>query len=193
MDWPGVGPGWGRRYRLNLIYGDPRNNLIWQVCTPVQADWRLDELIDDYWRKIMAHTLRHALVPFLFMVAGTAVAGPAADHAQTHFRAIAGGQIENLVGQYADSATLEWVGGPLDGRYAGKAALGEVWGKFAKAQGELQFKVSDLRESANPKGGTVTANVIFSGKSDIKVRYVLTYRDGKIVSEVWQIDPNLAG
>jgi hypothetical protein len=53
--------------------------------------------------------------------------------------------------------------------------------------------VSDLRESANPKGGTVTANVIFSGKSDIKVRHVLTYRDGKIVSEVWQIDPNLAG
>lgn len=31
----------------------------------------------------MAHTLRHALVPLLFMVAGTAVAGPAADHAQT--------------------------------------------------------------------------------------------------------------
>lgn len=111
-----------------------------------------------------------------------------------HFRAIAGGQVENLVGQYADSATLEWVGGPLDGRYVGKAALGEVWGKFAKAQGDLQFKVSDLRESVNPKkGGTVTANVIFSGKSDIKVRYVLTYRDGKIVSEVWQIDPNLAG
>lgn len=143
----------------------------------------------------MAHILRRSLVPALFVVsvAGAAVAGPAADHAQSHFRAIAGGQIENLVGHYAESATLEWVGGPLDGRYAGKAALSEVWGKFAKAQGELRFKVSDLRESANPKGGTVTANVVFSGKNDIKVRHVLTYRDGKIVSEVWQIDPNLAG
>jgi hypothetical protein len=29
------------------------------------------------------------------------------------------------------------------------------------------------------------------GKNSIKVRYVLTYRDGKIASEVWQIDPNL--
>ncbi|MBK7543129.1 MAG: nuclear transport factor 2 family protein [Candidatus Competibacteraceae bacterium] len=141
----------------------------------------------------MAPIFYRSLVPFLFMVTGAAVAGPAADHAHSHFRAIAGGQIENLVGQYADSATLEWVGGPLDGRYAGKMALSEVWGKFAKAQGELQFKISDLRESANPKGGTVTANVIFSGKNDIKVRHVLTYRDGKIVSEVWQIDPNLAG
>jgi hypothetical protein len=53
--------------------------------------------------------------------------------------------------------------------------------------------VSGVQESANPKGATVTANVIFSGKSDIKVRYVLTYRDGKIVTETWQIDPNLAG
>lgn len=141
----------------------------------------------------MTHILRRSLVPFMLLMTGAAVAGPAADHAQNHFRAIAGGQIENLVGQYADGATLEWVGGPLDGRYASKAALNEVWAKFVKAQGDLQFKVSDLRESANPKGSTVTANVIFSGKNDIKVRHVLTYRDGKIVSEVWQIDPNLAG
>jgi hypothetical protein len=26
----------------------------------------------------------------------------------------------------------------------------------------------------------------------IKVRYVLTFREGKIVSETWQIDPKLA-
>lgn len=136
---------------------------------------------------------RRTLISALLIVSPLAVAGPAAEHAQTHFRAIAGGQVENLLGHYAESATLEWVGGPLDGRYAGKAALGEVWSKFAKAQGELQFKVSDVRENANPKGGTVTANVIFNGKNDIKVRYVLTYRDGKIVNEVWQIDPNLAG
>ena len=141
----------------------------------------------------MHRSIRLSLAPALLLVASAALAGPASDNAQAHFRAIAGGQVENLLSQYADGATLEWVGGPLDGRYTGKAALGAVWGKFAKVQGELTVKVSGVQESANPKGATVTANVIFSGKSDIKVRYVLTYRDGKIVTEIWQIDPNLAG
>lgn len=134
-----------------------------------------------------------SLVSVLLLVTGAALAGPASDNAQTHFRAIAGGQIEVLLSQYADNAVLEWVGGPLDGRYTGKTALGEVWGKFAKAQGELSFKVANVQESVNSKGATVTANVVFSGKIDIKIRYVLTYRDGKIVGEVWQVDPNLAG
>jgi len=141
----------------------------------------------------MQRSIRLFFAPALLLAAGAVLAGPASDNAQTHFRAIAGGQVENLLSQYADSATLEWVGGPLDGRYAGKTALSEVWGKFAKAQGELTVKVSGVQESANPKGATVTANVVFSGKNDIKVRYVLTYRDGKIVNEVWQIDPKLAG
>ena len=42
------------------------------------------------------------------------------------------------------------------------------------------------------KGATVTANVQFEGKQPIKVRYVLIYRDAKIVNETWQIDPKLA-
>lgn len=49
-----------------------------------------------------------------------------------------------------------------------------------------------MEESANPKGATVTANVVFQGQNAIKVRYVLTLRDGKIVDEIWQIDPKLA-
>jgi hypothetical protein len=67
-----------------------------------------------------------------------------------------------------------------------------VWSKFTKSQGPLEHKVSNLQENANPKGATVTANVEFKGKAPIKVRYVLTYRDGKIVNEIWQIDPNMA-
>ena len=51
--------------------------------------------------------------------------------------------------------------------------------------------MNNLQEHANPKGATVTANVEFKGKNTIKVRYVLTYRDGKIASETRQIDPNL--
>ena len=48
-----------------------------------------------------------------------------------------------------------------------------------------------LEESANPQGATVTANVQFEGKQPIKVRYVLTYREGQLVSETWQINPKL--
>ncbi len=39
---------------------------------------------------------------------------------------------------------------------------------------------------------TVSANVQFEGKAPIRVRYVLTFLEGKIASETWQIDPKLA-
>jgi ketosteroid isomerase-like protein len=115
-----------------------------------------------------------------------------ANDATTHFNAIASGDLQILQRQYADTVVFEWVGGPLDGTYVGAAKVAELWGKFTKGNPNLQVKVADLQESANPKGTTVTANVLFSGKNMIKVRYVLTFRDGKITSETWQIDPKLA-
>jgi ketosteroid isomerase-like protein len=152
---------------------------------------------------------QHAIVPFTFEenlmspigktllmlslagVASAAQAGPATDQARLHFQAIASGDVDQLLRGYDSNASLQWVGGPLDGVYAGGERLREVWSKFAKAQGKLDLAVNNVVEGANPKGATVTANVEFQGKSAIKVRYVLTYRDGKIVNEVWQIDPNL--
>jgi len=132
------------------------------------------------------------LAPLLLLALATpALAGPA-DDAQKHFQAIAAGDLPALAAGYAENARLEWVGGPLDGSYAGKAAIQAVWEKFAKAQGPLTLAVDRVEESANPKGTTVSANVQFTGKAPIKVRYVLTYRDGKIASETWQIDPKLA-
>lgn len=116
--------------------------------------------------------------------------GSAGD-ATTHFHAIARGDVQLLARQYADGVVFEWVGGPLDGTYVGAAKVAELWERFTKANPNLQVKVADLQESANPKGATVTANVLFSGGSLIKVRYVLTFRDGKITSETWQIDPKL--
>jgi hypothetical protein len=92
---------------------------------------------------------------------------------------------------YADNAALQWVGGPLDGAYSGHDKLAEVWGKFAKGNTPLELTVSKMEESTNTKGTTVTANVEFKGKNQIKVRYALVYRDGKLVNEVWQIDPKL--
>ena len=138
------------------------------------------------------HPLGKTLLLLSLTLSGAAFAGPAADEASLHFKAIASGDVDQLMGSYNKDAALQWVGGPLDGAYSGDARLRELWTKFSASQGKLEHKVSGLQESANPKGATVTANVEFKGKATIKVRYVLTYRDGKIVNEVWQIDPNLA-
>ena len=123
--------------------------------------------------------------------AAGAIASPAADAAHAHFAAIGAGQKAAILGAYADNARLTWVGGPLDGTYDGTAAIGAVWDRFGAA-GPLRVAVLGLSESVNPKGATVTAAVQFDGKATVKVRYVLTYRDGKLVNETWQVDPNLA-
>lgn len=125
------------------------------------------------------------------LATGSSFAGPS-DDARTHFQAIASGDLQIVMRGYADNARFEWIGGPLDGSYATPAAIRGVWAKFTGAQGPLKLSVDKLEESANPKGATVSANVQFEGKAPIKVRYVLTFRDGKIVSETWQIDPKLA-
>ncbi|WP_411880589.1 nuclear transport factor 2 family protein [Polaromonas sp. YR568] len=122
---------------------------------------------------------------------GAAHAGQASNDAGTHFQAIASGDLGILMRGYSEAAQLQWLGGPLDGSYAGTGAIRGVWEKLGKAQGPLKATVEALEESANPKGATVTANVLFLGKAPIKVRYVLVYRDNLIVSETWQIDPKL--
>lgn len=126
----------------------------------------------------------------LFSFSAAALAG-SIDEANTHFKAIAAGNVDQIMQGYADRASLQWVGGPLDGAYAGSDQIHEVWSKFSKANAPLEVTVAKLEESANPKGSTVTANVEFKGKAAIKVRYVLIYREGKLANEVWQIDPKL--
>ncbi|RJF95219.1 nuclear transport factor 2 family protein [Noviherbaspirillum saxi] len=122
---------------------------------------------------------------------GSAFAGPASDAAQTHFNAIASGDLSIVMRGYAANPQLNWVGGPLDGTYVGADSIRTTWEKFAKAAGPLKVSVTNLDEAINPKGATVSANVLFEGKQPIKVRYVLTYRDGLLVNETWQIDPKL--
>lgn len=127
----------------------------------------------------------------LTLAAGSVSAAPL-DDARTHFQAIASGDTQIVMRAYADQAQLNWVGGPLDGTYATTESIRATWEKFGKAAGPLKLTVGQIDESANPKGSTVSANVVFEGKMPIKVRYVLTFREGKIVSETWQIDPKLA-
>jgi len=133
------------------------------------------------------------LAGVLFLSLSSAVYADAREVAQGHFKAIAAGQVDQIMQGYADKAHFEWIGGPLNGTYAGTEKIREVWTKFAKANAPLDVSVKKLKESANAAGETVTANVEFKGKNTIKVRYVLTYREGKLVNEVWQIDPKLGG
>lgn len=127
----------------------------------------------------------------MLLAATGAIAAPA-DDAKTHFQAIGSGDLSIVMRGYADNAQFNWVGGPLDGTYSNADAIRGVWEKFTKSQGPLKVSVDKLEESANTSGSTVSANVQFEGKAPIKVRYVLTFRQGKIVNETWQIDPKLS-
>lgn len=137
------------------------------------------------------HTKRFILFLACGGVAASAMAGPALDAAQAHFAAIGAGDRAAILRDYADNARLTWVGGPLDGSYDGPSAIGAVWDRFAAA-GPARVSVIDAAESVNPKGSTVVAGVRFEAKTQVKVRYVLTYRDGKLVNETWQVDPRPA-
>jgi hypothetical protein len=121
----------------------------------------------------------------------TAVASPISDAAKTHFSAIGADETSKIMQGYADNAQLTWVGGPLDGTYSGANAIRSTWEKFGKAVGPARVTVLSVEESANPKGATIVAKVQFDGKTQVKVLYVLTYRDGKLVNETWQVDPKL--
>jgi hypothetical protein len=104
---------------------------------------------------------------------GSAVASPTSDVAQVHFTAIGAGDTSNIMRGYGDNAQLTWVGGPLDGMYAGVDAIRATWEKFGKAVGPARVTVLSLEESANPKGATIVAKVQFDGKTQVKVLYVL--------------------
>jgi len=138
-----------------------------------------------------SHTLSCAALAAALLLASSAASADAADDARAHFQAIASGDVPALMQSYANGAQFQWVGGMLDGVYATPESIRGVWAKFAAAQGPLKLSVEGLEASSNPKGSTVVARVMFEGKAAIKVRYALTYRDGKIVTEVWQLDPQL--
>ena len=96
---------------------------------------------------------------------GTAFASPASDAAQIHFTAIGSGDTSIIMRGYGTNPQLIWVGGPLDGMYAGDDAIRATWEKFGKAVGPARVTVLALEESANPKGATIVAKVQFDGKA----------------------------
>lgn len=128
------------------------------------------------------------------LVSAAALAGPLEEKkADAHLKAVAAGNVEALMRDYAEDAYMDWVGGPLDGRYRGKAAIREVWQKFvAQSEGQSRpARFGRITQQANPKGVTLEAAAEYGGKTTVKVWHVLVYREGEIATEIWQIAPSL--
>lgn len=119
-------------------------------------------------------------------------AGPLDERAaDAHLRAVAAGDIDGLMAPYGDDPWMDWVGGPLDGRYRGKDEIRALWQKFFAANDGQPRTLTRtaITQNANPKGVTLTAIGEFAGKTTVRVRHVLVFRDAKLATEVWQIDP----
>lgn len=130
----------------------------------------------------------------LSAISQPAFAGPLDEaKAKAHLNAVAAGDMEALMRDYAEDAYMDWVGGPLDGRYYGKAAIAAVWQKFiaANAGKPRPVKFGKLEPYANPKGVTVEASAEYGGTTPVKVWHLLTYRDGILTTEIWQISPSI--
>lgn len=133
-----------------------------------------------------------ALATMSFLCAPGAGAGPLDEaKARAHLDAVAAGDLEALLKDYAEDAYMEWVGGPLDGRYRGKAEIRAVWQKFIAVNDGKPRPASfgKLAAFANAKGASVQQRADYGGKLPLKVLHVLTYREGDLTTELWQIAP----
>ncbi len=135
-----------------------------------------------------------AVFAVLLMIFQPSFAGPLDESkAKAHLDAVAAGNLDALMADYPDDVYLDGVGGPVDGRYRGKAAVREVWKKFIAAnEGKPRPATFGKLESyANPKGVSVEAKAEYGGLKPVKVWHVLVYRDGSLATELWQIAPSL--
>lgn len=122
------------------------------------------------------------------------MAGPLDDaKAQAHLNAIAAGNLEAVMADYPDDAYMDWIGGPLDGRYRGKAAIREMWQKFfaSNAGQPRPAKFSKPESYANPKGASIEVEAEYGGAKPVKAWQVMVYREGSLATEIWQITPSL--
>lgn len=136
--------------------------------------------------------LAMAVLPFCFGHA--ALAGPLDEaKARAHLDAVAAGNLDALMRDYADDAYMDWVGGPLEGRYHGKAAIKAVWQKWIAANKGNPRPVTfgKLTAFSNPKGTSLESSAEYGGALPVKVWHALVYRDGELDTEIWQIAPAL--
>jgi ketosteroid isomerase-like protein len=145
-------------------------------------------------RHLKRSCLALAVVALTATLSPAALAGPLDEaKARAHLDAVAAGDIEGLMRDYADDAYLDWVGGPLDGRYRGKAEIRAMWQKFIKAnEGKPRpAELGKLSAFANAKGASVQAKASYGGITPVKAWHMMTYREGELTTEIWQIAPSL--
>ena len=138
--------------------------------------------------------MKSFLLLLISFLATAALAGPLDEkRADAHLKAIAAGNIEGVMADYAEDAYLDWVGGPLDGRYRGRTEILQMWKKFFAANDGLprQARVGKLSAYANPKGASLEAEAEYAGKTPVKAWQALVYRDGVLMTEIWQIAPTI--
>ncbi|PKM46414.1 MAG: hypothetical protein CVV05_01680 [Gammaproteobacteria bacterium HGW-Gammaproteobacteria-1] len=139
--------------------------------------------------------LRHLSAVFLLLATtAPALAGPLDEaRAKTHLNAIADSDLEVLMRDYADDAYMDWVGGPLDGRYTGKAAIRALWEKFIAANDgkPRPVKVGEFEDYANSTGVSIVAEAEYGGMKPVKVWHLFVYRDGVLTTEIWQVAPSM--
>lgn len=124
------------------------------------------------------------------LIASPAAAATPVELARRHISAVAAGDVGKITADYTDQSWLSWVGGPLDGTYLGSTQIAATWTKFSKLA-PLRATVRSVHVAGNPMGSTVVADVLFRGKTTIKVHYVMLYRGQHLVDEIWQIDPKI--
>jgi hypothetical protein len=138
--------------------------------------------------------LKWLLVMPLVVLSLSVSAGPLDEaKGKAHLDAVAAGDIETLMRDYAEDAYMDWIGGPLDGRYRGKAAIRAVWEKFIAANNgqPRPVKRSEIEPYTSPKGVSLEASAEYGGKTPVKVWHVLVYRDGEMTTEIWQVAPSI--
>ena len=146
-------------------------------------------------RSGVASTLRFAALVAGFLLWGLAQAAQAGAldeaRAKAHLQAIAAGDLDALMRDYPEDAYMDWVGGPLDGRYRGKAAIREVWKKFIANNGgkPRPARFGKLEAYSNPNGTTLAVPAEYGGEKPVNVWHALVYRDGELATEIWQIAP----
>ena len=129
---------------------------------------------------------------WLFGFVHAVQAGPLDEaKAKAHLHAVAAGDMDALMRDYPADAYMDWVGGPLEGRYRGKEAIGEVWKKFiASNHGKPRpARLGKLESYGNPKGTSFAVSAEYGGEKPVNVWHVLVYRDGELTTEIWQIAP----
>lgn len=113
----------------------------------------------------------------------------AEEMARSHWAAISKNQLAETTSGYSDASTLDWVGGPLNGKYQGKSGITGVWTKFFAVQGPLTVDISNVQVKDDYGKSTVTARTIWKGKATVPVDYTLVYDGGTLVAETWKIRP----